>query len=142
MEKAELLAVMERAYTVQRRVAARVHHALMHGDMIAKELRDNGEVVDVPAAKWRVDGVDNEFHCARDHRSPFTGTIFVREADLEKLFAGEQAARTVAGEKRLIPARSLIDSVVSCTDAQRRDSGCVQPSWGGRDGCEGLADPH
>lgn len=101
-EKEQLHAQLELAEIIRRRVENVVHSALMHGDLTALEFHPNtGELSPVPAASWRVDGAQNEFRGTRDYRSPFKGMVFLEVASLDRLFAPEAAAQTVAGERRL-----------------------------------------
>jgi hypothetical protein len=101
-EKGHLQAQLELADAIRRHVESIVQNALMHGDLTALEFRpESGEVSPVPAASWRIDGVQNEFRGNRDYRSPFKGVVFLEEAALDRLFAPHAEAQTAAGEGRL-----------------------------------------
>jgi hypothetical protein len=102
LEKDRLAVLAEEAVTIRQRVVNRVHSALMHGDLVAQEHRSDGEIVPIPAAWWRRDGIENEFQNARDYRSPFTGIVFLDVVALDQLFALDSTAQTAAGEDRLV----------------------------------------
>lgn len=97
--------LLDQEQFVKRQVAAFVHEALMHGDLPSIQLGSNGELSENPAEHWRIDGAENELCGVRDYRSPFTGTIFVEEAALRKLFekalAPGSGIQTAADENRL-----------------------------------------